>query len=428
MMKRRCLSYGWGLLLLLVTFGGRLWAAESAHPYPFNATGEMTWKTDSMTLLYRLDLNGHRPQDKVVGHLKVFDVRDTLQPLVDFSLKQLADPGEDEMQIAFMIPGEPGKAAAFFRKAQLVYDPWNEVFLFHPAYRSTPKEWDAYLAFPVDHFRLAAHLRSTSESELAAMQASAQEKAAAKAAEDQPSEKGAYAGDGTWKGNLRARDQLYKSSGFHIFWWCLLGIWAVYLVWLFPKARKAGQIIPLLLAAFCFLMVNFDGLYPFWAVMPGFMIAYPRLYSRVYPYSYVKVMRLFTWISVGVLVLLWGIFYQVWGWSSIRELVNWLLAGVLTWYLLTGHLGKSCCRKCGAYGRHQKLSEELVKREVRRSRIHSDTYDHTEVRSDEIVDWYKRKYGVRVEIIETFNVFYECRNCGQIFKNKEEKFKSKEKW
>lgn len=412
----------------------QLGAAQSADQYPYNATGELRRKTDSMTLVYKLDLHGHRPAEgNIVGQLKIFNEQDLQHPLADLSIKQLSkpDPDSDEMQVAFMIPNTPGKAALFFRRARLVYDKWNDKFCFHPAYKSNPEALDAYLTFPVDGFRLDAHLRPVSDDELVEMRNEADSIAAAasaKAVQIDTTGYKKYLGDGTWRGNLRARDQLYKSSGFRTFWWGLVVIWAAFLVWMLPKAIKAGQVVPLLLAAFCCLMVNFYGRYPFWVVMPAFMISYPMLYYRVHPYSYVKVIRWFKWCSVGTLVLLWMLYYNTWGWSSIRELFGWLVAGALSWYCFIGHLGKSCCRNCGAYGRHKKLSEKLVRREVRRSRIHDDNFDHTEVRSDEIINWYNRKYGVRVDVVETFNVFYECRSCGHIFKNEELKHKSSEKW
>ena len=431
MMKKCCLTQGWGLLLLwvLVWWAGVV-SAEPAPTYPFNATGELTRKPDSVTLLYRLDLQAHRPQEGIIGHLKVFDARNASQPLVDFSLKQLADLGEDEMQVAFLIPGPPGKAASFFRKAQLVYDPANQVFLFHPVYRSTPGKLDEYLAFPVDRFRLEAHLRTTSERELEALQTSPETEQNSHAQVDTAEVSGwqQYVGDGTWRGTLRARDQLYKTTGFKSFVWGLVVIWVLFLVWMFPRIRKSGQFIPILVVTFCFLCVNFDGIYPFWIALPGFMITYPRLYTKAAPYSYGKVLRLLAWCMAGTFVILWAIFYQIWGWTAIREGVGWVLAGVAFWYFWALHLDRSCCRICGEYGRHRKLSEKLVMREVQRSRIHHDTFDHTEVRSDEIIDWYKRKYGVRIDIVETFNVFYECRFCGHIFKNKERRYKHREKW
>ncbi len=433
-MKRYERLHGIWMGVILCLLGVTLRAAPSTESYPYNATGELLWKTDSMTLTYRLELHGHRPAEgDIVGQMQVFGERNPRQPLADFSIKRLSDPdmGKDEMQVAFMIPGPPGEAASFFRRARLVYDQANGMFRFYPVYRSTPKPLDAYLEFPVDMFSLKANLRPVSDEDLAGLQAAADSAVAASTPQVEPRDTagfGAYLGDGTWHGNLRARDKMYKSAGFQTFWWVLVVIWVAFLAWMLPKAWKARRVLFLLLAAFCCLMVNFDGIYPFWVVMPGFMIAYPKLYSRVYSYSFLKVVRLFTWCGLGMLVILWVVFYHLWGWNSIRELVYWVVAGALAWVALVSHLRRSCCRQCGAYGRHRKLSEKLVKREVIRSRIHDDTYDHTEVRSDEIIDWYKRKYGVRIEIVETFDVFYECRSCGQIFKNQIDRFKSKEKW
>ena len=442
MMKRFVHLLRAAFMLMSAVFFWLPSAAASSDPYPFNATAEMVRKTDSLTLIYRLDLYGHRPEEKIIGHMKVFDERDTLRPLVDFSVKELSAQGEDEKQIAFLIPGAPGEGASFFRQAKLVYDKWNHEFRFTPAYRSTPAELDAYVGISASQFRLKAHLRPTSAEELpsdqrvekkgqstvAAAKNAANGIAADSVGQSEKADWRKYLGDGTWKGNLRARDQLYKSTGFRVVIGVVAAIFLLFFIWMFPKARKSQQIVPLLIALFCFTMVNFDGFYPFWVVLPGFLVAYPRLYSQVYPLSFVKVLRLFVLCSVGVFVVLSLIFYQIWGWSSIREMVGWAFAGILFWYFLSLHLGRSCCRMCGAYGHHKKLSEKLVKREVRTTRLHKDTFDRTEVRSDEIIDWYRRKYGVRIDITETFNVYYECLSCGHIFKNQENKYKSKEKW
>lgn len=411
---------------------------NTPQEYPFNATGEMIRRTDSMTLLYKMELHGHKPANNIIGHMKVFDNRDTLKPLASFEIKSLSDRGEDEKQIAFMIQGPEGKAASFFRKCRLVYDKWNNRFELYPEYRSHLTDLDKYIEIPASQFRLAATIRPTDTASLEAINqkvATQSTQTKTETSDDITNDStltvntaNKYLGDGTWKGNLRARNNLYKSSGFNIFRWMIVAIFTIFLVFMLPKAYKAKQTPPLILALFCFLMVNFYGFYPFWVVMPAFMIAYPRLYSKVYPLSFVKTFRIFTIILIVTFFLFSMTFYQIWGWSSIREMFGWAVAGALSWYFLSLHIGKSCCRVCGAYGNHKKLSEKLVRREVRRSRIHDDKFDHTEVRSDEIIDWYKRRYGVQIDIVETFDVYYECLNCHNIFKNKEEKFKSQEKW
>lgn len=72
------------------------------------------------------------------------------------------------------------------------------------------------------------------------------------------------------------------------------------------------------------------------------------------------------------------------------------------------------------------VGKEFVKRLVKASSIHLDKFDHTEVKTTEIIHWFKRTYGVRLRITDIYNVYYKCRKCNQIFLNREEKMTVKD--
>lgn len=449
-MKKMSVPRLLGLLLFSACFWAQPLAAQEAseaEPYPYNATGEMVRRTDSAELIYRFDLHFHRPVKEVVGSLAVFDARDTLEPLVVFGIKQLADLGAEEKQIAFVLPAAKDRRP-FSRKATLSYNKWDRVFSIAPVYRPHPGKMDDYLDISAFQFRFKADLR-TVEAEW--VQNGAAEEAAAGAdgstqAVDSSVYYDALAG-GMPASLAEAVARGEEVSRWEIMWAVLKDteipaksvvlfvvksvLWLAVLfffILMLPKARKARQVPALGGAAVCFLCVSFDNFYPFLPALPGFLLAYPRLYSQAYPYAYLRTKRLFTWCTVGMTVLLSVVCYQLWGREAIGEIVGWVIASAVAWYGFSWHLGKSCCRCCGAYGRHKKLSEELIKRDIKLTRIHDDAFSHTEVTPDEVIDWYERRYGMRVDIWETYDVYYECMFCGKIFKNQEDKHKSSERW
>lgn len=441
-------------LLGLVLFAGLCFvparAAQQTGTDPYNSTGEMVRRTDSAELIYRFDFHFQQPADGVGGTLTIFDSRDTLAPVRTFNIRKGGyDLDAGIVYISFAQAGEEDDSRVPDR-AELTYDQQEQVFSISPIKIFGSKGPDPYLDIPRSRFRFKADLR-TAEAELAENGGAGAGEAPI-GADGSPQEVDSSVYYDALAGGMPASLAEAVARGEEVSRWEIM--WAVLkdteipaksvvlfvvksILWLavllffilmLPKAKKARQVPALGVAAVCFLLVSFDNYYPFLPALPGFLLAYPRLYSRVSPYSFLRTERLFTWCTIGMTVLLSVVCYQIWGREVIGEIIGWAVASAVAWYFFSWHLGKSCCRKCGAYGRHPKLTEELVKREVVLKRIHKDNYHHTEVKPDEIIDWYKRKYGVQVDIWETYDVYYECMFCGKIFKNQEDKHKSSEQW
>jgi uncharacterized protein (TIGR02145 family) len=170
--------------------------------------------------------------------------------------------------------------------------------------------------------------------------------------------------------------------------------------------------------------------YVFLPAVPGLLISYGMLYG----YNSDNAESVFIKCTIGCLVVLsiYTLYTEGFFWG-ILYVIMWCVTSVLVvWHFYSNHIDKSVCKHCGKYAWHIYLSEDLVKRDIVRSQIHQDNYKRTttERRGNdvEVTDWYRRKYGVRVERWEYFDVFHECVKCGRIFKSSKITHKSKDVW
>ncbi len=412
------------ILFLLLLMGIATVKGETEEfPNTLQATG--TLKLDTVTLHYKLNLHLTAPEQNSYGELHVY-VGEGQQPVQTYYVTKVQNGWPEGKKLTFQVPDDLySKKVRYSRVGTLEYNSYRNDLRVTLDYAMYPGKFDTYLSplnpnvslqatiYPEDQ-RLPVEITWPSQPD------PEQWKKEVEAANDT---------SGFWQHQIPIMEDV-SVTPLNILWIVIRGLifllLIIYFIVMLPKAKACGQIAPLAIIISIILFVNINGIYPMLPLIPGFLIGYPLLYKWEYPGSFHKVLRVIMYPSIALTFIFSVIVYSTLGTRGMGHITTWIATDVIFWYLFSIHLGKSCCRRCGKYGRHEMVGKEFVKRLVKASSIHLDKFDHTEVKTTEIIHWFKRTYGVRLRITDIYNVYYKCRKCNQIFLNREEKMTVKD--
>lgn len=179
-----------------------------------------------------------------------------------------------------------------------------------------------------------------------------------------------------------------------------------------PKAFRRRKVSALIGFTVMALLSCFP---PFFILplLPGYFWWYASLYStKRHNDDLMDIFRTITYISTAVLGIL---FYCLVGNITLLYIVVWVIAGYFAYITYEDHTKNSRCHHCRYYGPNHVADRELIKQKIVRTTTTSREFSHSEEREDEIINWYRKRYNVKVEAHQTFKDFRQCEHCGEIF-------------
>lgn len=356
----------------------------------FNGSGTAQIDHDGQKLTAEMDIDFEHPADGRYGSLTLYDsARNVVARYAMTKVTILNDAVSARVTLTG-IDGTPGKADVnldFHRDRDRNYS--ILFFLDPPPYFKSAQR----LHFDSE-LRIAPRVKSAEEL--------AQEAKIQKVAEDRQAREQAE------QDHKRSRRDIYDTIG------AVIGLSAIaFAVWMAPRANRRRRLPHLILFTVLALLSTFP---PFilLPVMPAYFWWYRNLYNEDHGSYYLdrKFLRIFYW-SCAILGIA---FYGFFGWIALVYVLVWLIAGYVAHLLIYfKHLETARCHHCNYYGPNEIVSREYLYEQIHRTVTRRKEYSHTEEQSDRIIDWYKQKYNVRVEVDQHFRDLRRCEHCGEIF-------------
>lgn len=187
----------------------------------------------------------------------------------------------------------------------------------------------------------------------------------------------------------------------------------LFALWMAPRALRRQRLPHLILFTALALLSTFP---PFFLlpVLPAYFWWYYKLYDDDLNNEDLekKLGRIALWSGVIAAIVFYGIF----GIITVLYAAVWFAAGYMAILMIYSKHGKRArCPHCRYYGPNEIVTRKYLDQHITRTITGRHEYDHTEERDDEIIEWYRKKYNLRIEAEQRFHYFRRCEHCGEIY-------------
>lgn len=361
----------------------------SKSMFYFNGTGTATVERDGKTYIAEMDIDFEHPVDGRYGTLTIYTPeRKVVDKYIFTNIQNLGDATSKRILVKG-IDGTKESAVAnidFSRDGARNY----LLFFFHdpiPYFKTAWNEFESVLRIPP---------REKSKEELAAEARREEQRKQREAIEQAEREKEAF------------KQEVYDTTQAIVVFASI-----IFAIIMTPKAFKRGRFGHLILFTIIAILSSFP---PFFILplIPGYFWWYYNLYNDKRDNDdLADIFKKITYVSFGVLAIL---FYLLVGNIIIFYGIVWIVAGYIAMMLIyEEHAQKFRCPHCLYYGTNHIMERKLIHQQIVRTVTEQNVFSHREETDSKIIDWYKKRYNVRIEAHQKFKDFRKCDHCNEIF-------------
>lgn len=176
---------------------------------------------------------------------------------------------------------------------------------------------------------------------------------------------------------------------------------------------RAGRLLTHLLLSAIAIFSSSIPLFTFLPYLPAYYLTY---YMIVDPnYTSWEIQRKFLrLIKLGAIAgILLALFIS--NWNALFYIIQWLAAYWVCWMFYTQFIDRSRCGHCDRYGVHPVVKRQLLWMRHIHTQYENNVHTDTEENEKEIIHWYEKRYGYKLERESHFKDFRECPYCHEIF-------------